>query len=205
MDSTTQTPKVAPYLLRSALVAVLVAVIAEVLVFNLPHWESLSFGSDAREIDYTVGPGLEAQEDGSYTVVNVDEAYLTFDMRGERLGNIRVDLSVPSWQPSSLRMNAAGAIIPLTLQFTDAGHAMLTALHPVEYCTNMPVTHYLRPHLSGGSSEMRICFTEEGANFVIDGLACNVVQPFDISWSRLFLRGPSCDGNRAAEAQLTPV
>ena len=78
-----------------------------------------------------------------------------------------------------------GAVVPLKLQFTDAGHEKLTTLPPLEYCTSMPVTHYLPPHRSGGSSEMRAYSTQQGSSFTIDELTCNVAQPLDVSWLRL--------------------
>ncbi len=174
---------------RKAAWSLVLALMLELLVFNFPFWGSLGFGGGT-DVAYTVGEGLQAQSDGSYSIVQPDSAYLEFDAGGVHIDNVAIDLSVPGWSATSWR-DSLGPFITLQIEATDASSSGFFELPEITYCDGLQDSHTIRVHLSGGSDAMRVFVRgAEGLTFRIDHLSINGIRPFNFIAVRfLFLLG----------------
>lgn len=164
--------------IRRVALVVLVALIFEIGIFNAPHWESMFFSNRAK-IDYSLGEGLQALENGAIRIIDDEKAYLEFNANGTEVKNLYFDVTVPGWNSSSWR-NALGPFLSVSVQATDKAHSLPFQLPQYEYVDGILESKYMRLHLSGASELMRLFINEGvGFEFEIQSIAINQVRPFN--------------------------
>lgn len=179
-----------PWWLASALAALLLALVVDCLVFNLPHWQTIGIRHDV-PMTMSLGNGLERGSDGMLTIRSQKDATLT--IAAEDHVPVRyVRLDGPQLAPERYNPTQAGTTGASTqrVEFTLAYHAQdndgwLTGsdrfLHP-----SSPRTRLV--HVGGGFSDVRITFTgATGTRLPVTGLTVNPDIPYEISPLRLFL------------------
>ncbi|KAA8819010.1 hypothetical protein [Bifidobacterium vespertilionis] len=168
----------------SALTPLLVALVLELLVFNLPHWASLAFPGE-QAVAVSPGPGLTVSGT-RYTVTDPEEAWLDLapatpaDAR-----NTALDLA-PVDAPSSPL--SVGQSFRFTVSVLDGGHAV----YPVDMgeaviSERLGASHYVRLHAAGRVSLIRLTLRDAQAGQVLDarGARLNARVPFHASPLRL--------------------
>ena len=168
----------------SALTPLLVALVLELLVFNLPHWASLAFPGE-QAVAVSPGPGLTVSGT-RYTVTDPEEAWLDLapatpaDAR-----NTALDLA-PVDAPSSPL--SVGQSFRFTVSVLDGGHAV----YPVDMgeaviSERLGASHYVRLHAAGRVSLIRLTLRDAQTGQVLDarGARLNARVPFHASPLRL--------------------
>lgn len=165
--------------------SVLFVALLEVLVFNFPFWESLTFG-ERSEVSYTASAGLRDAGDSFVEPTDKKDSYIELDCKGAHVNNVEIQLRFQNPMEPSLRY-ASGTTMPISFSVTDAGNAEFLALPAVDYCDRFASTHFVRLHLEGASQAIRIYFDKPGEIFAVEKVAVNSVRPFDVSLPRVLI------------------
>lgn len=169
---------------RSAIIVIAVSVAIEVLIFNFPFFESLLF-RNGEAVQFSASTGFRQTEGGAYEVVDEENAYIDVAIDGVHVSNIKLDISIPGWHASS-RRDALGPFIEMWIAASDKSSGdELIELPSHVYCGGIVSSHYIRLHLSGESSMMRVYFDmAQGEVISIGSVQINVVRPFQFSFVR---------------------
>ena len=160
------------YFLKSFFVAFCIALVAELLLFNMGFWASR--GLSPSEVQIAEGPGLEKQDDGSYVVLSSEGAYLELKEIDQRVNNVHIDLL--SCDDSALNIN---------ISMTDAAHSTYTTLPATAIAPSTPLSSYVELHTTGDTESLLISILEaQGYSFSIKSVQVNVPVPFDLSLPR---------------------
>lgn len=170
-------------IVRSAIIIIAISVAIESFVFNFPFFESLFFQNE-ETVQFTASTGLRQVGKSTFEVVDED-AYIDVMVDGVHVDNIKLDVSVPGWHPNSKR-DALGPFIKVRVAASDkSSGGELIELPDHVYSGGIASSHYIRLHLSGKSSMMRVYFdAAQGEVLSIGGVQINVVQPFQFSLIR---------------------
>ena len=181
---------------RNALMLFIVLVVtlsAELFVFNLAHWRTISHGNVSVGAA-SLGSGLrQSDTPGVYTITDADNAWIDFpvttpDRQKPLLDSIRIvppddtqhDEIPPTTHYQLSTRNEAGDWVNISY---SAWRNQLT--ENLAYCADSPATQYmLIPNRT--TDAIRISFTDGvGATVPISSIAPNVTVPLTICWQRI--------------------
>lgn len=181
---------------RNALTLFIVLVVtlsAELFVFNLAHWRTISHGNVSVGAA-SLGSGLrQSDTPGVYTITDADNAWIDFpvttpDRQKPLLDSIRIvppddtqhDEIPPTTHYQLSTRNEAGDWVNISY---SAWRNQLT--ENLAYCADSPATQYmLIPNRT--TDAIRISFTDGvGATVPISSIAPNVTVPLTICWQRI--------------------
>lgn len=168
----------------SAFKPLLVALVLELLVFNLPHWASLTFPGE-QAVALSPGPGLTVSGT-RYTVADPETAWLDLAPAAPAdARNIALDLTPVQAASSPL---SVGQSFRFTVSVLDGGHAV----YPVDMgeaviSERLAASHYIRLHAAGRVSLVRLSVRDAQAGTVlrVAGARLNARVPFHASPLRL--------------------
>jgi uncharacterized UPF0146 family protein len=156
--------------IRPLLVCLLVALILELGCFNFSHWESLTF-SESKTIGTVTENGIKKIDSRTYEVTDTNKA--SFELTDVRAKVSNLYLGVESVSDGILNAN---------IEITDAAHALYWSLPPVEIVPSVTGTQYIRLHLSGETSSLRVNINEAaGAQITLSEFGVNYTKPFSFS------------------------
>ena len=155
------------------------ALVLEVFVFNFRHWESLSF-TPITHYQGTIGAGLEVDSYGNAVITNVDEAYIEFSNINRCVKNLFLDLTKENEDKSGR--------VTINIRATDVANKNFFLLPEREVINGIENSKFIRLHLSGESSAIRInLLADNGTYFKINNLNMNVHVPFDFVLVRFLI------------------
>ncbi|MBM6699146.1 hypothetical protein H7U32_02140 [Bifidobacterium pullorum subsp. saeculare] len=181
--------------------AVLLALLMETVVFNLPFWRTVGASTDSAAPYNTLGTGLERTAEGLLRVTDPTRAYLELTADGTS-GYARID---PVSDDQLRRANEAADRAAKALEEAlEADPAQATTMKPVKRpvstvhvrvdvgsahgraqsaCAGAPRSLYLK---ASGAGTMRVWIEEPaGAVVPVEAVRANVRVPFSISVPRL--------------------
>lgn len=162
------------------LVPLLAALVLEAFLFNLPHWQSVSFPPE-RSVAVSGTAGLTRDGDG-YTVTDPASVWLEADLGGfEDVRGIAVDLEARDPSP-------VDGAIEIGVGVFDEGHSLYVSdLGTATVTERVRSTHHLRLHPAGGVSRIRLTFRDlqSGQTLRVGGLRINARVPFHVSRARV--------------------
>ncbi|OFK23332.1 hypothetical protein [Olsenella sp. HMSC062G07] len=171
--------------IKRLIASLVVLVFIEVFLMNFRFWESLTFGESATPSIASIGEGLLAHDDGSYTVTDPDRAFVEYADLGRHIDNVELDLDVPGWAPTSWR-DSSGPYLMTRLEANDESSADLITLPKTTYARNNTQSHWTRIHLSGKSQRLRLTVKcPKGTELTIGQTRINSVRPFLLSPARI--------------------
>ena len=127
----------------------LVCIAIEVFVFNFRHWESCFFETP-EEPTIQVAGAVEQVDDTVYHVIG-DIAEITITDINVPLRNVHLNC-FDLWEMSAI----PGQRIGIRLFAADEANSMLTSLPDTEVVVGLPESHYIRLHLVGDTTSIRI-------------------------------------------------
>lgn len=165
--------------LKKTLKIILIAILVEVFVFNFRHWESILF-RPITNYEVLTGEGIEWYGDGRGKIINVEQAFLEFKNINKNVKNLFIDLTVGDGKASE-KMN-------LAVRATDSANKNYFLLPEKETVNGIINSKYIRLHLSGKSTAIKINFLANNESyFKINGLSLNTQVPFDFIVIRFFI------------------
>ncbi|MDN6209205.1 hypothetical protein [Bifidobacterium crudilactis] len=170
------------------LLALMAVLIAELLLFNMPHFLSLSTaGNQASSQSSTlIGSGLERNADGTLTVTEPTKAYIQVDRVRTKVGYVHVTFSDPRGGQDDAEPTQRDSSVQIRLdalaensddqQFWDAGNVVTVR-------ENVDASTYIRSPAPGKSSEgLRLWIQEPtGSTVGVKGLDINPRVPFRVN------------------------
>ena len=161
----------------------LIALIAEVFVFNMNYW--MTRGNDPVDLTSQLEGQLPHADDGSYLFTMAANSVI-FDNLNKQVGNLVIDLSTAQ----------AAQVVPFRISFTDSAH--VTFFEDNDYAAGVPVkqvvtgderSHYISLQTSGYVNSVRIEVAGENTTYPIkvEAVYLNGCYPFDFNSLRFML------------------
>ena len=169
--SKTSDKKIVRYLLQVAVLAFIIASLAECFLFNYRYWESKGFQPERVDISQIHTKGLAVKADGTATASDIlavkaggttassgtgDGAWIEIPITAEKVKNLYFNPF-----PDGTADGKAVTILPSSL---DASGTDEVRLARTEVVSGIPESSYLRLHLNSNATELRITFPDFGAN-----------------------------------------
>ncbi|KAB8295588.1 hypothetical protein [Bifidobacterium avesanii] len=194
---------------RAIWIAALVIVLAELFVFNLPHWISLASAApvtDDRNV--TVGTGLAVRGTGAYEITDPMQAYLEIDGVDERVDYVHVDAE-GAWdemlqdarqttQANRPKDSWGLALLDDTYDNANETLSMTNVRIDVKvdgqwranradyYNANIEESNYLRNRVKGDAEAVRLWFQEAaGSKIRFTSMTANARVPLSVNPIRL--------------------
>ena len=194
---------------RPIWIAVLVIVLAELFVFNLPHWRSLAAPAPAADAaQATVGSGLAVRGAGAYEITDPTLAYLEIDRVDAPVGYVHVDAE-GSWdemlqqarqttQDNRPKDSWGLALLDDTYDNANETLSMTNVRLDVKvdgrwqanradlYNANIEESNYLRNRIPGNVQAVRLWFQEAaGSKIRFTSMTVNARVPLAVNPIRL--------------------
>lgn len=169
--SKTSDKKIVRYLLQVAVLAFIIASLAECFLFNYRYWESKGFQPERVDISQIHTKGLAVKADGTATASDIlavkaggttassgtgDGAWIEIPITAEKVKNLYFNPF-----PDGTADGKTVTILPSSL---DASGTDEVRLARTEVVSGIPESSYLRLHLNSNATELRITFPDFGAN-----------------------------------------
>lgn len=157
----------------TAIVACIAALLIECMLCNLHFWASLSH-SPLYPSDIKTGPGIEATSESTFEIISKNDAYLLIEHIDAHIDSLFIDIKSDTMP-----------IINIQLEITDSAHSGFFALPPTEIVSSVPGSEYIKLHLNGDSTSLKIDVLEPiGFQFSLADIAFNAPKPFSFSLFR---------------------
>lgn len=170
--------------LRAIIIILAISLIAECFIFNFRFWESRSFTSPSHD-HLTYGAGLSKispSDTKEYQISDSNNAYIEISNLHCAVKNIYLNVSKINSDEKS------DDAVKIQVLKTESGNDSLSILPETEVVGNINESKYIRLHLSGKSSKIRINFLEpKGTAIRISSVRVNAHRPFDFSLKRFVL------------------
>lgn len=154
-----------------------IACILEMFVFNMRHWQSLSYETP-ENVQITLGPGLEKNEDDTYIVAELGEAYIRFDEINAPLKNVYIDAA---------RYDTWDSVVGFHPYVNDEGNSLLYSVQSFDVLYEVPRTQYVFFNLSGQAESLVLYLGDDmqDAHISLDEIQINRPMPLMFSWLRM--------------------
>lgn len=179
--SKTSDKKILRYLLQVAVLALIIASLAECFLFNYRFWESKGFRPEKVNLSQIRTGGIAVKADGTATLSGTgDDVWIEIPIRAKKVKNLYLNPF-----PEGTADGKSVAILPSGL---DSAGIDEGGLSRTEVVCGIPESSYLRLHLNSSVTVLRITFPEltasqtqnlsasETLNF--SGIVLNARRPF---------------------------
>ncbi|MBR2737919.1 MAG: hypothetical protein IKD88_04330 [Lachnospiraceae bacterium] len=157
---------------KQFLCVVLICLVIEIIVFNFRHWESYTYAAPENPVFQVTGD-IEQIDDAVYRVIG-DSAEISITAINVPLKNLQLSC-FDLWEAAA----TPGQSIDLRLSAADAASSALRVLPDTEVVAGLPESHYIRLHLTGNTTSIRIQLTHfRDGIFDLNGIKLNAVRPF---------------------------
>lgn len=159
---------------KTALKILLICIALEILVFNFKHLESYFFEKTNEYVVSNSG-GLEKISEETYKINNSADVFFEITGLNVKVNNLYIDIR------SKQGGKQFGERIPIVIEMTDAANKLYRPLPEIEIVTGIEESKYIRLHLSGESTSIKInILGNEGDIFEITSIGVNKVRPLII-------------------------
>lgn len=159
----------------------LICVVLEIFAFNFKHFESLLY-QKKNNYDIYISSGLEKLSEGEYKVKDDANAYFEITELNTTVHNLYIEFEAIG---EGLNL---GERLPILIEVTDEANSMYRALPETEVINKIEESQYIRLHLSGKSSRIKVNILRPNDDvFCISAIEINKVRPLIIHPLRIFI------------------
>ncbi len=161
------------------LLFLLFSILMELFFFNRAFFLSHT-NKGAAESAFTIGEGLQSNDNGFYTIIDPEQAYIELSQVSGPVNYLYLDVNCTNILSQ----------IPLTLRFAlqDEGNSAYYELPELSYYPTSETDKYVRLHSYGDVHGLRIYFSPESpAIFSINSVIYNASVPFEFSAGRFLI------------------
>lgn len=165
-------------IIKFSLIALSIATILEITLFNFRHYESLFLKNNysyQNLTNYRIGSGIVCEENNC-KVVDKEYAYIELLNVDSKAYNLYLDFSSPSLFESKIRID-----------YTDEANKLYLNAGSRNYINDINRSHYNRLNPSGKIGNLKITFESANTNFNINKIAINKHIPLFINNMRIFI------------------
>lgn len=164
---------------KALLKILFLTVLIEVTILNFRHWESLLF-PPMEKYDVTIGDGIKLGKKGKGIIKDAGQAYIEFKNIDQNVKNLFLDLEIGDGKLPE-KINVA-------IQATDMANKNYFSLPEREIINGIVNSKYIRLHLSGKSSNIKINLLAANETLIqIAALGINVHVPFRFDFYRFIV------------------
>ena len=155
------------------------AIFAETFVFNMHHWRSLNYKSP-EDMRMSLGEGFTQNEDGSYTVDDLGNAFIFIDNIEAPVYNLYIDAE---------RNDTWDSVVEFRPYANDEANQNLHQFKSFSVLYEVPRTQYAFFNLSGKTRSLALYLGDDmqGAQVRINEIRINEPMPLFFSWIRMVI------------------
>lgn len=169
------------------LVPLLVVLLMELFLFNLPFWTTVG-NNNSQNVSLTAGNGFVKNADGLWHVTDAKNAYLHAELVGDaNISYIKVRPKTGSYVPSRWKVGKTFLIEPYVRDEGNQKSAIKLGVTAVS--ENLQESHYIPLHPAGKVSELNLSFKNlvNGDALSLNDIELNPHRPFMFSFIRFFI------------------
>ncbi|MFR9058249.1 hypothetical protein [Eubacterium callanderi] len=164
-----------------------ISIFLEVFLFNFRYWQSLNF-KQIENYKTSYSKGLQVNTDGTFSVLNGEDAYIEFFDINDIIKNIKIDIEAPNNTIEEAGLVRKYDVVDVTISATDKANKDFFSLPETNILHSNQRTQYIFLNLSGESEKIRVNINNlEGQSIIIHDIAFNAHKAIQISSMRVFV------------------